>query len=309
MARKLVIALVLVVLAAVSAGAWVFLRHPLALLAWTGRRALAGAGLSRTSWETPAGRQTGFRGGKGPLLVLLHGAGDQAGSWSRVAPRLAERFRVVALDLAGHGGSEPLTGPISVGTVLAGLDGVLEREAEAGPAILVGNSLGAWVAFLEAHRRPERVVRVVAIDGGPLTGSSTAAVLLPATREEARLSVAQTRDPGSLRVPDHVLDDIVRQAREGPLGRVAATAPEMGRFVLDGRLSEVRVPVSLVWGESDRLLPLDYARRVQAGLPAATLTTIPSCGHVPQVECPVALLDALEPILSAPVPASPPGEP
>lgn len=303
MGSRVVGGLVVAALVLAAGGAAFFYLRPLDVLAWAGRRALAKAGFARVSWETPAGRQQGWKAGSGPLVVLLHGAGDQAGSWSSVAPTLlkGKGRTVLVLDLAGHGGSEPRKGPISVTAVLAALDAVLGAEAPAEGATLVGNSLGAWVAFLEAERRPERVARIVAVDGGPLKGSNTSVALLPKDREEARRTVAQLRDAGSLRTPDFVLDDVVRQARSGPLARLAETSGEMEGLTLDGRLGALKTPVALVWGESDRLMPLDYAKRMVAELPGeppVPLVTIPRCGHVPQVECPAELAQALEGILA-----------
>jgi pimeloyl-ACP methyl ester carboxylesterase len=289
MAVKIVLGIVLVALAVlVAVGAW-FYTHPLEALARAGRWSLNGAGFARRSWESGAGRQTGFVAGQGPLVVLLHGAGDQAGGWSAVAPKLAAAHRVVVLDLAGHGESEPRTGPIRVQNVVDGLDAVLKAESASGPATLVGNSLGAWVAFLEGAAHPERVARIVAINGGPLKGDNEAFTLQPKNREEARKTVAALRDPASPSVLGYVLDDIVRQARKGPLGRLAQTAGEMERYVLDGKLADFRIPVDIVWGESDRMLTLDYARRLQAQLPLARLVTIPGCGHAPANECPATL--------------------
>jgi pimeloyl-ACP methyl ester carboxylesterase len=94
-------------------------------------------------------------------------------------------------------------------------------------------------------------------------------------------------------VPGFVLDDVVRQARVGPLHRFAQSAGTMPQHLLDGRLGEVTVPVELVWGDADGLMTLDYARRVQAGLPDARLHRVAGCGHVPQRECPVELVEAL----------------
>ena len=118
---------------------------------------------------------------------------------------------------------------------------------------------------------------------------------LPRTRAEARESVAQTRDPASAPIPDFVLDDIVRHARVGPLARFAATAATMDRYILDdAQLRALAVPARLIWGASDRLVPLDYAERMKAQLPDSTLTTLDRCGHVPQLECPDRLLAALK---------------
>ena len=133
------------------------------------------------------------------------------------------------------------------------------------------------------------------VNGGAIKGSNERAMVLPRTRAEAREAVAQTRDPASAPVPDFVLDDIVRQAKVGPLARFAATASTMEAYVLDDtQLRELTSPVRLIWGASDRLMPLDYAQRMLAELPRATLVTLERCGHVPQLECPQRLLPALD---------------
>lgn len=287
-----------ILLVAGAAGAWMMFKRPLTVLEWSSRRALAKAGLASAAVASPAGPQVVWRGGQGPVLVLLHGAGDQAGTWARVARNLAGEYTLVVPDLAGHGGSAPRTGPIETGQVLAGVVAVIEAEARSRPVTVVGNSLGGWMALLVAHRHPHWVERVVVVSGGAVRGQNTQVNVIPANREEARATVAATRDAGSPPVPDFVLDDIVRLAHQGPLGRFAASAAGMGEFLLDGRLHEVQIPVELLWGESDRLMPLDYARRLAEGLPRARLTTIPRCGHVPQVECPAAFVAALRAALA-----------
>jgi pimeloyl-ACP methyl ester carboxylesterase len=233
--------------------------------------------------------------------VLLHGAGDNAGTWFRVAPELVKHHTLIIPDLAGHGNSAPRTGPIEVGQIVAGLNAVLDRLAPGERVTLVGNSLGAWVAMLLAYHSPNRVAICICIDGGAIKGSNVHARVLPRTRAEARESVAQTRDPASQPVPDFVLDDIVRQARAGSLGRFAATAATMEAYVLDdAQVRELQVPVHLIWGTSDRLVPLDYAHRMLADLPHAKLYTLDHCGHVPQIECPATLTSALNKVLNQP---------
>jgi pimeloyl-ACP methyl ester carboxylesterase len=295
--RVRMIVLIAMVAAVAAAGAWVgwMLRfRPLTVFAWQTRLALRSAGLRKVTVDARPGLQTVFVGGAGPTVVLLHGAGDNAGTWYRVAPELVKRYTVLVPDLAGHGDSAPRTGPIEVPQVVEGLEGVLDRLAPGQKVTLVGNSLGAWVAMLFAYHHPERVAMCVCIDGGAIKGSNVHARVLPTSREEARESVAQTRDPASAPVPAFVLDDIVRHAREGPLARFAATASSMETHVLDdAQLRELRVPVRLIWGASDRLVPLDYAQRMLAELPSATLVTLDRCGHVPQIECPQELLPVL----------------
>jgi pimeloyl-ACP methyl ester carboxylesterase len=76
-------------------------------------------------------------------------------------------------------------------------------------------------------------------------------------------------------------------------------------YFLDGHMREVSVPTDLLWGESDRLLPLEYAEKMQKELPNGRITRIPRCGHVPQVECPQSFLQALQQALNRPPTALP----
>jgi pimeloyl-ACP methyl ester carboxylesterase len=282
----------LIAATAVAAAAWIYLR-PLSVYEWMGRRTLRSAGLARIAIDTPAGRQVAFRGGNGPIVVLLHGAGDQAGTWSRVAPRLAGSYRLIVPDLAGHGDSEPRSGPIDVPRILDGAEAVIERFADGKRVTIVGNSLGAWVAMLVASRHPDWVERVVAVNGGAIKGRNEQARIVPSSVAEAREAVSQLRDPGSVPIPDFVLRDVVRHATDGSLARFVTTASTMDRWTLDGKLGEIRLPVVLIWGASDQVMPLDYARRMLAELPDARLVTIEKCGHVPQQECPEKFLAAL----------------
>ena len=277
---------------------WLLVKRPLEVFAWGARRSLGRAGLKKVVVRTPFGPQTAFVGGSGPVLVLLHGAGDQAGTWFHVAPSLARRYTLVIPDLAGHGESAPLAGPIPFADLFSGLEAVVEQQAGGKRVTLVGNSLGAWIAMVFAARHPERVDRVVAVNGGPLVGSGGGPNLLPRTREEARETMARLRDAGSPAIPDRVLDDLVRRGPTSPIARLAAAAAGMAPFLLsEDQLRAFQVSVRLVWGVSDELMPLDYARRLAAVLPDVELIPVERCGHVPQQEAPerfeTALLQAL----------------
>lgn len=299
---RLGIAAAALVLLVLASGVWYFWRHPLAVYARLNTRALASAGFVRTDVACPLGPQSVWTAGAGQTLVLLHGAGDSAGTWSSVVKSLTPRYRVVIPDLAGHGRSAPAGGPISVGQILQGLEAVVAHGPQ-DPAIIVGNSLGAWVAMLYAHRHPDRAARLVLVNGGALVGDRPDLSLTPKTREEAAALMAQLRDPQAPPLPGYVLDDVVRQAQTGPLARLAQTAGEMGQYVLDGKLGEIRAPADLIWGESDKLFSLAYARRMMVQLPAARLTTIPGCGHVPTQECPARFGSVLSDVLTMPPPA------
>src|SRR5438270_12851320 len=100
------------------------------------RAELAKGGLERVSLD----QSVYWRGGKGAVLVLLHGANDQAGTWFAVAPKLAKRNRVIVPDLAGHGESGPCEGPLPVSLIVERLHAVLEHET-AKRVALVGHSM------------------------------------------------------------------------------------------------------------------------------------------------------------------------
>ncbi|MEW5982631.1 MAG: alpha/beta fold hydrolase [Acidobacteriota bacterium] len=292
------IALALLVIAS---GGWYVYKRPLSVYAWFNRRTLASAGLGEATAATGFGPQAYWSGGSGPTLVLLHGAGDQSGTWANVVERLTGTYRLVIPDLAGHGRSAPAQGPIELDQVLRGVESILSQGPQ-DPAIIVGNSLGAWIGLLYAHAHPDRVARLVLVNGGALRGDRPDLSLTPRTRAEAAALMKELRDPGSDPIRDFVLDDVVREAQSGPLARFAATAARMEPYLLDGRLHEVRVSVDLIWGESDRLFTLDYARRMMAALPASRLRTLPACGHVPHQECPARFGAALTDVLASPPP-------
>lgn len=311
--RWLVIVLIAVVAGAGLALAW-FLRNPLTYHAWSTRRDLFQAGFVQEMAAGPAGRLAYYVAGEPggapstpSTLVFLHGAGDQAGTWAEVAPAFAGGHRIVLVDLAGHGDSAPFEGPIPFDLVVEGFELLMAEAAPErfGPVVLVGSSLGAWAASVYAHRHPERVARLVLINGGPVRPELELSPV-PEDREEARRLMAAVRAPDSEPLPGFVLDDLVERAATGPIGRLSEASETMEKYLLDGRLGEIRVPVEIVWGRGDGLLASAYAEHLAAELPRARLTWIESCGHLPQIECPERLRATLEGLLGRAAPSDPP---
>lgn len=299
--------MLLIAIAVVAGGGWVFYQirqNPLQVFASIGKTHLEQGGLARQDTEGPAGRIALWKGGEGRLLLFVHGGNDTAGTWGDVAPAFRDSYKVVVMDLPGHGESEPLSGALGMEALLSALSVVIDENAGGEPAIVVGNSLGAFSSMALAARDPSRFERVVAVNGGAVTGDTEkGALLFPATREEAAELVSLLRDPESQPVPNFVLDDIVRMATEGPMTRLMRDLSGISANLYDGRLDQIEAPVDLLWGASDRLMPVAYAERMLEGLPAARLTTIEKCGHVPQSECPEKFTESLRALLAQKAPA------
>jgi pimeloyl-ACP methyl ester carboxylesterase len=277
-----------------------FLARPFWWFERLGKAALRSAGLERTTLAGPRGPIAVWRGGQGPTLLLLHGSNDQAGGFARVARPLAKRHRLLVPDLPGHGESAPAEGPLSVADLVAGVETVAAAEPEGTRLTLVGNSLGGYLALVYALRHPERVEQVVLVNGGAIRAAPGVEIsLLPKSRDEARAALDALTAPETPRAAGFVLDDIVRRAPGSPLARMLQ-APVDASLVLDDRLGEISVPVTLIWGEADRYMPIGYAETVRSRLPAARLETLAGCGHVPQRECPERLLQALARALAEP---------
>lgn len=265
----------------------VFFLRPLATTFWLRRIALYRAGLRKTKLSTSVGQQTVWHIGAGPLLLLLHGAGDQAATWYRVAPELKRHFQLLVPDLAGHGGSEPREGMLSLGTSLTALEELLDSASWRNTNfVIAGNSLGAWLAMLLAQKHPHRVTRAILIDGGPIKNPAELG-LMPKNREEARKTFGAILDPSSPRPPNFVLDDLVRVSNSGPISRLLAAAQQgISQYLMEGKLGSLQVPMDLIWGASDRLVPLGFAKKLQSLIPNCTLSIIERCGHAPQLERP-----------------------
>lgn len=244
--------------------------------------------------------------GSGPTVVMVHGVADQAGTWFQVAPGLAADHRLLLVDLPGHGESPPSSGPLAMTTVLTGFESWLAAQApkDGEAPILVGNSMGAWIAILTALRHPELVSRVVLVNGGPLRADTGELNLLPQDREEARRLWAALRDPSSPPIPDPLLDDLVKRSKTGHVVRMFEKNEDLESYLMDdGELAKITTPVEILWGESDRYMGREYPDRLLAGLPNARLTLIPQCGHLPQAECPQSFTEILRDVLAQ----APPG--
>ncbi|MEV6967442.1 alpha/beta hydrolase [Hamadaea sp. NPDC051192] len=230
------------------------------------------------------------RGGSGELLVLIHGIGGTWQLWRPILPALESRFEVLAVDLPGFGGS-----PVGVGAdVAAFADAVAELAGR--PCHVVGSSLGGGVALELGRRGVAQSVTAFAPIGfwGSLgrrwcqasveTGHRLARVLGPSLPRLAATAAGRTVLFGlfygrpSRIDPVTGLDD-ARALAAAPGFGAARAAFAQHRFGDPAALAGI--PVTIVWGSRDLILPVRQAGRAAAALPSARHVRLPGCGHLP----------------------------
>ena len=222
-------------------------------------------------------------------FLLLHGGGG-ALTMAGFADLLAERTRSrVLLPVHPGFGGTPKPGWLTSVTRLAQTYVTMLEQLGLTDVTVIGNSFGGWLAAEIALQGSPRVSGVVIIDGigievpgHPMTDISG-------------LSLAEIRsysfhDPSKApAAPD--------TGGAGPSPDVQAligyAGPGMSDPTLAGRLGGLRVPARILWGESDRIVDSEYGKAYAAAIPSATFTLLPGTGHLPQVETPGELLDAL----------------
>ncbi len=252
-------------------------------------------------------------GGEGPPLVMLHGFTGHAHTWDYTARALADQYRVLALDQRGHGdtdwapvyGSRPM-----VADLLAFLDALsLDRVT------LMGLSMGGNVAYLFAAAHPERIERLINVDIGPEVAAAGGARIAAGlagpdvfdTEDEA---VAQARAANPRPTDESLRHRVSHNLRPSPDSRLTFKwdkAMRDGTATRDDHSVEERWeawrglpgPLLLVRGGESDILTAEFAARMLAENPAATLVLVPDSGHSITLDRPEGLVDVLTPWLAA----------
>ena len=276
----------------------------------------AGPGHSRTVELGGPVHYVDFGGpDEGPTVVLVHGLGGSHLNWDLLAPLLRPHARVLALDLPGFGLSEPELRLATVQNNRRVLDRFIHEVAGA-PVVLVGNSMGGMISILQTSRRPETVSGLVLLDpaipGGrrKLDGRvvlNFAAFGVPGVGERflaarrrrmgPRATVLQTLelcgiDPDA--VPPRLIDrsvELLHQRKDvAGMDRAFLTAARsLILLLVDPRLlrramAAIQVPVLLMQGDRDRLVPVAAAREAAVRHPAWRYVELAGVGHVPQLQ-------------------------
>ena len=273
-------------------------------------------------------------GGDGPAMALVHGLGGSLQNWFAVGPALAERYRVLALDLAGFGRTPLIQGRSArVHDNRLLLDRFLDRAVGA-PSILVGNSMGGLITILEAAAEPEKVSALVLVDPAapypegtevdPVVATTFGAYLMENAEDLITAYMAQAGPEATARTTlelccvdaDRVSPDIVKAQVDLLRDRMgmewaSRALVEAARSILELNENEdeyftavrgVKAPTLLVQGQEDRLVPLAAAQQLANMRPDWAFEVFDDTGHVPQLEAPERFLATVGSWLSTALP-------
>jgi pimeloyl-ACP methyl ester carboxylesterase len=236
-------------------------------------------------------------------IVLIHGIADNALTWSFIQGPLARKYPVYAIDLPGYGFSGLPRDRFYM--TLDEMCAVLEdymREVIGHPALVVGNSMGGWLAVKLAWSAPALVRGIVLANAGgaPLQGRDSwvpfgETIGIP-DMKTARLVFRQmfgTIPAPMLYFGQYSLQDLFQRriVREFVSNMMAAD-PEK-ELLRPADLRELPVPAALIWGLGDRFLPRGSLEFFRDNLPGAPMLLLKHCGHLPQRERPRAVLHFL----------------
>ncbi len=263
-----------------------------------GRLALARKGL-RSDWvETGLGRMHLYDGkgsGRGPTMVVMHGFGSTATAFGRLLVHLAPHVeRLVAPDMIGHGWSDPPRASVTPDALFAATKEGLDRHMKE-PFVLYGSSLGGAFSLKYALERPERVRALVLVSpGGAAMAEADLQEVLAHFRMRSNGDTRAFLDKLYHRRPWYstLLAPEIRRMfdREVILDFLRTTRAEDTLRAED--LARLEVPILLVWGKSERLLPRESLAFFRRALPAHTTFVEPEgMAHCPHLDDPKGLAD------------------
>lgn len=250
----------------------------------------------------------------GPGVAFLHGFGSNLESFALLQSAMAERVATVAWDRPAFGLTERVVAwsdenPYGPDAQVQHVELALDA-AGIGHAVLVGHSAGGAIALRAALAYPDRIVGLVLIApavyrGGGAPAWSRWALHTPQLDRIGPLLMRQLGgEPGEnlLRSayadPERLRPEVLAAYRQAT--RVEAWDRALWELVkasrepdLVSRLDEIDLPVLVVGGSEDSIVPIEQTRRLAEALPNAGLLELPSCGHVPQEECPEPMLEAI----------------
>ncbi len=246
--------------------------------------------------------------GSGPAILLLHGLGCDHTTWEPVIDALAKRYTVIAPDLLGHGRSDKPRADYSVGGYANGMRDLL-TVLGIDKVTVVGHSFGGGVAMQFAYQFPERTERMILVASGGLGPEVSSAIrsvstpgfhqvmgvlTLPGIRHVgkaglkalSRTGLKATRDLDEVaEIYDSFRDPYARAAIRHVVSAVVDWKGQIVTMADRAYLTE-EMPMAVIWGRDDRVIPVRHASNAGALAPNARIEVIPNAGHFPHKDHP-----------------------
>lgn len=245
--------------------------------------------------------------GKGTPVVLLHGFPLCAAIWHEQQRRLSDRYRVITPDLRGHGRSPVPSGVYEMDLLARDVLALLD-SLDISKAVIMGHSMGGYVTLAACKHAPERFLALglIASQAGADTeeGRQGRYKMADKVAAEGSKVVVEAMIP-KLFAADLPADaPIIEQVRQmilstqpaGIIGSLKGMAlrPDSGPL-----LANLNIPVLLLAGDKDQIIPPEKAKAIASAIRTATLTTLANAGHMPMLELPEETTTAIRNFVSA----------
>jgi pimeloyl-ACP methyl ester carboxylesterase len=242
--------------------------------------------------------------GTGPTLVLLHGVGSSLHTWDDWVERLAPHYRIIRIDLPGHGltGSDPSIKRYQTPYMIDKLEKFL-NQLNIDDIYLAGNSWGGYISWNYALHRPDRVKKLVLLDAvgfpqnmpffmnlaalpgiGELNG-----VMMPKFITDMNIKAAfGDADKVTDELQQRYFDLTMRHGnREGLINVLRTLKEQLNNSNLGDRVKEIQIPTLLMWGDQDEWVPLIIMQQFEQALPNSQSIVYEGIGHLPMEELPI----------------------
>ncbi|HKH51243.1 MAG TPA: alpha/beta fold hydrolase [Mycobacterium sp.] len=248
-------------------------------------------------------------------LLLIHGMAGSSETWRAVIPQLSRKYRVVAPDLLGHGQSAKPRGDYSLGAFAVWLRDLLD-ELGISRATIVGQSLGGGVAMQFVYQHPDYCQRLILISSGGLgpdvgwtlrlLSAPGAEFILPAiaprpvltagNKVRSWFSAAGIQSPRGAEVWSAYSSLADADTRQAFLRTLRSVVDYRGQAVsaLNRLHMASELPTMTIWGDHDRIIPVDHAYAAQTARPESRLVVLEGVGHFPHVERPSEVVDLID---------------
>jgi 3-oxoadipate enol-lactonase len=231
--------------------------------------------------------------GQGPPLVFLHGFPLCRGAWQKQMDAFGFSHRVIAPDLRGFGNSEAASGPTTMTQYAADVHALLQQLGT-GPVVLIGHSMGGYVALAFAHQFPEMLRGLVLVSTKAGQDTAKAAAVRRATAEKVKaegvqgvveamapkMLVAGNRDE---RMAEEVRAFMAASEAAGVIGALLGMAERPDATEM---LSQIMVPTLVITGAEDTVIPPSESDKLVQAIRGAQLSVIPHAGHLVAFEQP-----------------------